>query len=251
MSLFQDRCEQIRARVQALVAQARDLWSVDLSKTAVRFDLRGSTAGQAGLRYGQMFLRFNQQMIMNDAWEHLIQETVPHEVAHLVCFANPKLGRNHDLGWKMVCRKLGGQGTRCHSELVEFARGKTFYYTTSTGYTAAVSEQIHRKIQNGQSRFFRDRSRGVINKTCAWSTERPGVESRAVKPAVTPLQPAKPQIPNLPANGTSKAARVRELIAQARRHGHDQLYVIQWAQEELGMSRALAATYVKNNWFKV
>jgi predicted SprT family Zn-dependent metalloprotease len=44
--------------------------------------------------------------------EEVNLQTVPHEIAHFVCFAK-KLGKNHDKGWKGVCIALGGCGRGC------------------------------------------------------------------------------------------------------------------------------------------
>lgn len=47
------------------------------------------------------------------------------------------------------------------------------------------------------------------------------------------------------------ADRVREQIRAAKDAGNDAATVVQWAQEVLGMARAQAQVYVKNNWQKV
>lgn len=259
MNLFHERCVKLEVKVANLIEQARSLWGVELQNVAVRFDLRGRTAGQAGIRRGGMFLRFNQQMMLNDCWDSLINDTAPHEVAHLVCYAAPALGRRHDAGWARVCRMLGGTGNRCHEELVEFAKGPTYYYTTSTGYTAAVSPAIHCKIQGGQARYFRDPSKGTVNSACAWTTVRPSVEARAQAQAamsdrpVEFVQVAKPvEQPVIVLSnkfaGQSKADQVRAEIRRVQAASGTVEAVVAWAVSELGMTRALARTYVRNNW---
>lgn len=49
----------------------------------------------------------------------------------------------------------------------------------------------------------------------------------------------------------TKADRVRECIAQVKAQGGDLAAVVAWAVEQLGMPRAQAVTYAKNNWNKV
>jgi len=115
---MQAQIEAIRARVQQCIALAEDKFTIKMPKVDVRFDLTGRAAGMACMRYGQFSLRFNKNHIKlgGKTFEHLLNDTVPHEVAHTVCQAFPRMGRNHDAGWKRVCIALGGNGSRCYSE---------------------------------------------------------------------------------------------------------------------------------------
>ena len=162
-----DRINQINSKLWKLITRANAIFGIELPHIAVNFDLRGRSAGQA-IRRGYVYtVRFNRDMIMNDGWEHIINETVPHELAHIICFVNPNLGRNHDAGWTRVCRLLGGSGERCHKEVVTYAKGKTYIYTTSTGHTVSMSAIRHRKVQNGGTYICRERGR--IDRTCQYS----------------------------------------------------------------------------------
>ena len=240
---MQERFEQVRSKIAALVLQANTLYDIELPNIDVRFDLRGRAAGQAGRRYGQFFMRFNRDMIANDkSWQHMINDTVPHELAHIVCFFKPTLGRNHDHGWKSVCRALGGTGERCHNEQVVYAKGNTYHYRTTLGHTVTVSERIHRNLQKGST--YTVRGKGKLNRECEYELYR----------AATPkLEPKR----KLPVGDVSEGARmsksyqVRHSIARAKREGWQRASVVQWAVEYLGMSRSLARTYVNNNWDKV
>jgi len=151
-----ERIEQVRKRCTEVIANIKTLYGIDCSNVQIRFDLRGRVAGMAGCRFNffggstfDHFVRFNVDMIANDSYDHIINDTVPHEFAHIVCYMNPLLGRNHDAGWKKVCMALGGSGERCHSEKVSYAKGKTFQYLTTVGRLVTVSENRHRKIQSG------------------------------------------------------------------------------------------------------
>jgi len=86
---MQAQIEQIKARVQECIAIAEDKYSIKLPKVDVRFDLKGRAAGQAGMQYGRFFLRFNRNHIQlgGQTFSHLLNDTVPHEVAHFVCFS--------------------------------------------------------------------------------------------------------------------------------------------------------------------
>jgi hypothetical protein len=72
-------------------------------------------------------------------------------------------------------------------------------------------------------------------------------------PAVEPtlkLSGNKVSVPLKQKHTGSKADAVRARIADAKRNAEHMDIVVLWAVSELGMSVALAKTYVKNNWAK-
>jgi len=250
---MQDKIQQVRNKVIELVAFANQHYSTTLPAVAVTFDLKGRSAGQARLQKGIYQLRFNLEMMRGSGWDHIIKDTVPHEVAHLVCFNKPSLGRNHDWGWRSVCVKLGGSGERCHTEEVVFGKGRTFEYTSHSGRTIKLSEIRHNKIQQGQIYTFRNA--GKVDRHCAHRVV--GIGGRVLQtttPAATTVHtPAA--ISSIPKEHIvlgvgSKADQVRARIRQAKQNGEDLYAVVNWAVANLGMTRALATTYAKNNWSK-
>ena len=174
-----NKIAQVVNRVDQLFKISKELFDVDLSETVVRFDLRGRVAGYATLtkqegQRDQLSLRFNTDMMQNGGLDTIINDTVPHEISHLICMLRPELGRNHDRGWQTVCRMLGGSGSRTHNQPVVYAKGRTYLYTTTTGHQVALSEQRHRKVQTGSIYSVRDK--GFLNAQCDY-------ELYAVKPA--------------------------------------------------------------------
>ena len=259
------RKAEVLAKVAELTQLANIRYNMQLPKVAVHFDLHGRAAGMACHKWGAYIMRFNVGMMEGDGWDHLINDTVPHELAHIVCFVNPRLGRAHDLGWKSVCVTLGGNGKRCHDEAVVYAKGRTYAYTSSTGHVIHLSEQRHSRVQRGGNLCYRG-GKGTVNKQCAY--EIVGVNGRVVKPnagaaptaVVAPVaQPValpKVAIPkSVPVAkldaGASNADKVRAQIRAVKQAGQDQEVVIQWAQIVLQMKRTLARAYVVNNWNKV
>lgn len=244
--MFAERCQEVRAKIARFIAKYEaDHPGQKVPQCDIRFDLRGRAAGQAGRRGWNYFMRFNKDMMMNAGWDHLITDTVPHELAHVICFANGS-DRAHGLFWKRTCRELGGSGERCHEEAVTYAKGRTFVYTTSTGHTVNLSEVKHRRIQQGAGYTFKDRSKGRLDRTCAYSLLG---STTVVTPAVSPKQvPVQPKPVQSRDYGTSKADLVRGRIMQAKRDGEGSSVVVNYAVTVLGMSLSLAKTYVKNNW---
>jgi len=248
--MLQERTQQVRSKVAELITRANQIYRITLPTIDIRFDLRGRAAGIAGRDFRGYYMRFNTDMMQNSSWDHLINDTVPHELAHIVCFFNPQLGRNHNPGWSRVCRQLGGSGQRCHKEQVTYANGNTYYYTTSTGHTVALSVVRHRKVQKGGSYRFRD-GKGTVDRTSPYTTRRPAEnQPRMQMAAQTPSE--RPAVSTAENTGVSKAdqvrIKIRELKAQVGSEGYER--TIQWAVDNLGMTRSLATSYVKNNWNK-
>lgn len=119
------------------------LYNVD-----VRFNVRGQVGGRAGKRStGELYLEFNPEAVAK-YWDDMVKNTIPHEVAHLVCFANPKLGRNHNRGWQAICRRLGGSSNRCHSYVLEKAKKvRQFLYCNEQGNQQIFKTTRHNKMQ--------------------------------------------------------------------------------------------------------
>jgi len=166
-----NRFAAVREQVSQVISKASKLYGVVLTPE-IDFGLSGRVAGQAAARrvngvLTSQRLRFNRDVILGDDYEDLLNNTIPHEVAHLVCFARPELGNNHNPGWKRVCRSLGGTGNRCHNYDVKYAAG-TYRYIASCGTEVAISKILHRRIQQGQERRLR-RTGGILNNSCRWT----------------------------------------------------------------------------------
>lgn len=256
--MLQQRIQEVRARVAEVSKIALARYGVDLSDVKVLFDLKGRAAGMAGYKGGYFYVRFNTQMMMNDGWNHLLNDTVPHELAHSVCYKNPMLGRKHDMGWKSVCRALGGNGERCHKEAVVYAKGKTYRYTTTTGFETNVSETVHNKIQRGCN--YRVRGQGQLTNACAYQLvavsgrevvgQKVAAKAPSTAPVVAPKVAATKVAPRT--DGTvSKADIVRQIIKLAKQTGVGQERVIDAVVAQLQFKRQLARAYVLNNWDKV
>lgn len=260
-----DRFAEITRKTQEVLARAEKLYGVKINPS-IAFNLRGRVAGWAGCRFcrvtrqaTQFTLRFNQDLINGKHFEDMRDETVPHEVAHLVCYARPDLGRKHDAGWRRVCIALGGNGNTRHDyDVVPVGGG--FTYRATCGREITVSALIHRKIQAGQTRILK-RSKGRINRDCAWAPHgqplphkpslAPVVLDRVVSVVRTapPAPVARPVAAvQAPVGGGSWADRVRAVIRRARAEGRGPDWVVQHAINDMGMKPTSARNCVKANW---
>lgn len=256
---MQERIEQIKAKVAECVAAAEQRFGITMPSIAIRFDLRGRAAGQAGKRYGQHYLRFNREHIAlgGQTWDHLLNDTVPHEVAHVVCYAFPQYGRAHDSGWKRVCLALGGNGKRCYSaeDAPEAAAAaRPYIYITTLGHEVRVTKVVHSKIQRGAT--YTAKGKGQLTAQCQYNymaapvADKPLVLSN--KKVEVPIAKPKTAYVERPANnGSNKATAIRLRIALAKARGEMKHDVVLYGVQALGMTKALASAYVKNNWDKV
>lgn len=164
LELARKRANEVVIRCKEIFALAAKLYNVDLSKVHIRFDLKGRAAGQARQKYGVYSIRFNRHMLTNDGWDHLYNETIPHEIAHIVCYMRRELGHNHDAGWRRVCIALGGSGARCHNEEVVNGKGYTYECITSTGKTVRLGDKYYKRLQQTGRLTYKDYRIGFITK---------------------------------------------------------------------------------------
>jgi predicted SprT family Zn-dependent metalloprotease len=265
---MQTQMEQIIARCKETFAKAAALYGLDLSKVSIRFDLKGRAAGMAGARGNifarTYFMRFNRDMLTREAFDHVLNETVPHEVAHIVCFMNPKLGSNHNAGWARVCRQLGGTGETRHSEEVVYGKGRTFEYVTTNGNKVRLSEQRHAMVQNGGSLKYRN-NLGTVNQFCVYTIvgyqgktlANPTMGRAPTLPAPSNTGPTRPSFAapapaasNLaPAfnRGESKASIARAIMLSGYKGGQTFQDIIDAIMAATGHDRNLSRAYFKNN----
>lgn len=265
--------EQIKAKVAAVLALAATKYSLNMSNVRVSYNLSGRVAGYAGCRVNRMtgetsdhFLKFNHDMITRNDPEVLrdmVEDTVPHEIAHIVCYMNRALGRNHDGGWQRVCIALGGTGNRTHDNEIVFGRGVTYEYTTSNGNKVRLNERRHKHVQAGGTLRYK-RNLGSVTQGCAYSIvgnqgrtlAAPIVKNADHAPVAVPV--ARPVvIPRatvpVPAQlqGQSKAAISRQLMAAGYRRNDTYETIIAALMAVNGYTRQLARGTFKANAARV
>lgn len=250
---MQEKMKQVEAKVAECIKLAEKTFGIKMPKVDVRFDLRGRAAGIAGCmnRFGSnptYYLRFNREHMAlgGKSWDHIINDTVPHEVAHTVCQAHFRLGKNHNSGWKAVCFALGGNGQRCYSDAdapEAIAKAKPYVYITTAGREVRVSPTVHKKIQRGASYRYRG-GLGTVSSACEYKHSTTPTVSKPVEKATKPA--TKTVTKKTVSNNGSKADQIRAKI----KLGWSFDEVVDFGVNELGMKRTLAKTYTTNNWNK-
>lgn len=148
-------------RTNELINQAKLIFNIELPDVEIKLNLNGVNAGLACKKNNKYSVHFNSDMIHNDSLMNIIKDTIPHELAHIICMVT-KWGKNHDNTWKNVCKKLGGTGNRIHNEKFSYAHGN-YEYQLSTGEKICLSKIRHNRIQNGSMYY---KGNNIITKEC-------------------------------------------------------------------------------------
>jgi SprT protein len=250
--------QAIEDRVNQCIKTAEAQFGITMPKVYIRFDLKGRAAGMAVKRGDFYTLRFNAQHIRlgGQTYEHLLNDTVPHEVAHTVCQAFPKFGKNHDAGWKQVCKALGGNGQRCYGEddaPEAIAAARPYVYITTAGHECRVTKVVHSKIQQGTNYVMKG-GKGKLTRECQYNymtAPKPAVVHTKEVPVGTLILGTSTVSVPVKHPTVKNTATNADLIRTMIRNGWTDEQIINRAITELGMKTALAKTYIKNNRNKV
>jgi SprT protein len=209
--------ETFKTLVRKCLTRAGEQYGLEeqMKNVKIRLDIRGyRCAGQAVRKGFQFSVRFHPDAIMKH-WDDMVNNTIPHEVAHTVCQMNPTLGKNHDAGWKRVCRRLGGDDSRTHDmKFGEKPNRKQCWYRTSTGFLTELGPIRHSKLQSGgRLASYRMRGQGTITASGFVGHTKPG-ESQPLPEMEMAASTSIPEqlTTQAPAKNGSKAAIAREYI---------------------------------------
>ena len=237
-----NRFQQMTHKVQDLFNRARMLYGLDLTKTEVNFRLRGRIAGKAVCRHCLVTetktyrVMFNKKLIQGQYFDDMLVNTTAHEVAHIVCMMDPRLGKDHDEGWRRVCIALGGDGSERHTYEVEYAGGN-YIYTTSLGYDVVISSNRHSRIQKGK--IYKVKGKGMLNRACAWRKQSSPTPTAQITP--------KSAVPAQRERAGSYVSQIREWIRNQRPRGVTQQELILRAVG-MGMRPSSARAAVVGCW---
>jgi SprT protein len=113
--------KELQLRIETVVLEcltmAQKKWGEDkVNKIPdIRYDTVGKAAGQALYNFvdGKCYIRINP-VLLNENVDYCINQTVPHEIAHLVAYMVFGRVRPHGIHWEAVMRTFGKPAKRCH-----------------------------------------------------------------------------------------------------------------------------------------
>lgn len=241
--IFDAFTAQCRAKLREAVTKFG--CTFDPEKVVIALDVRGRSVGQARLcRATNVYsMRFNPEAILKYG-DLMTDDTIPHEIAHLVCFNLRHLGKNHDDGWKRVCRMLGGDDSRTHDMVLTPAKvSDKFLYRLPSGREIELGPKYHRNIQRGLKDYWMRSPREAIKKT-HWVDYNNQPPMEAVFTPPTPgLNIIKADVPAMPAHGSKREKA--EAIYKANKH-LARKDVIDLFVRHAEMTKAGAVTYYQN-----
>lgn len=232
--------EEFTKHVRAKLEEAVQRFGVkiDPNDVDVEYNINGRCAGRAIHRNGKYTLQFNAEAIEKH-WDEMVKDTIPHEVAHLVCFAAPIFGKNHDHGWKRVCRTLGGDDSRTHDMILTGSRDsvRRRYNYVVEGHPIKVGPKHHAAIQNGR----------IVNATIdgrtfrVWPSCYQGSMDEHIRTADN-----KQVSRQVSAGVTGSTKRDRALAVYRSHRNKTRAEIISMFIGEVGLTPAGAATYYQN-----
>ena len=142
--------ERLNDRVEACYQLAEDFFKQPFKRPQVSLKLRGLKAGVAHLQ--QNLLRFNEQLYRANT-EHFLQQTVAHEVAHLVAHQlyGPRI-QPHGEKWQLIMRGVYElPPDRCHNyEVVRRQANRYIYRCKCPEQEFPFTGQRHALVRKGR-----------------------------------------------------------------------------------------------------
>jgi len=147
---LQHRAERLTTKLRDLAARHFD---TELATPSVRFDLRGTSAGQVRITdRGDCLIRYNAHLLERHP-QAFLSQTVPHETAHLVVFSlfgprTPPHGRE----WRAIMALFGASPERCHNYRVDGLQVRHLrrYDYRCACRTHQLTSIRHNRIRSGQ-----------------------------------------------------------------------------------------------------
>ena len=154
---------QFIAKVHEVMQKANEMYNIDI-KLDVQVNIRGSRiAGCAERKLGVYRVRLNPLFCQQQP-EDMMNDTIPHEIAHIVCFAL-KCDDGHGPKWKKIAKSLGSTGQRtCDLKIID--PKKTYYYVVfANGAKVDIGQVRYNQVMAGK-KTYTHKVHGKINKDC-------------------------------------------------------------------------------------
>ena len=149
-----DRQTAVESQITKYLDIAEKHWDRKFNRPDVKYDLKGHTGGWA---IGGHTIRLNYDILTDDRYyQDMVNQTVPHELAHIVVHQMWPKASAHGEHWQHVMSVFGKPADRCHQyETKAVKKHKKFSYTcTCPGRTYELGSARHNRAQTGQRRYY-------------------------------------------------------------------------------------------------
>lgn len=115
------------AKMNETLAKCQRYYKMPLPTVELIFKQMGHSAGQALYNplTGEATIHINPDYLENH-YESMLNQTMPHEVSHIVASFVHRKNCGHGPLWKMVCTWAGIPATRCHQYSLEGVKVKQY-----------------------------------------------------------------------------------------------------------------------------
>ena len=149
---------QVAHRVQWCLQKATERYGHDYPFPTIDYGLRGTTAGRADRRSWTVYI--NLGLLLENV-EDMIENTVPHEVAHLIADdLDYRAGvyftrKPHGWRWQNVMHTFGLDPTRCHNydttnvKIKKAPKPKFIWVCSGCGAQMVLGPKRHRNMMSG------------------------------------------------------------------------------------------------------
>lgn len=179
------------AKTLEVMQKANELYNLNI-KLDVKVKVRGSRiAGVAERKYGTYRIRLNPLFCQQHP-EDMLNDTIPHEVAHIVCFAL-NCDDGHGKKWKEIAKSLGCSGERTHSLKIVDPNKTCYFAVFSNGEKIDIGATRYNRVMKGAK--FRCKH-GQINKETKFEITKPNLKEavKAVKAEAKAVAPKAREI---------------------------------------------------------
>jgi|GEM_PF-3404077 len=148
---------------QAKARQLFPAFTLQDEDLPIVFTQSGRVAGMAK-RKGDIYnIEFNVEAILRD-WEEMVNNTIPHEMAHIVDMFLHGGRSSHGPRWQSIAYALGCNPRRTHNiPLTKARRPRRYLYIASCGTQIELGSRHHRRVSKGET-FIVKKTGGSIRK---------------------------------------------------------------------------------------
>lgn len=154
---------EINQAIEAAFQKAEAAFGRKFDRAKVSTQMRSGAdrAGDACIR--TRTIRINREIYARNP-SHVLNETCPHEVAHIVAVDLYGMQAwNHGRYWQHVMRKLGKDPKRCHNLVTQSFLRRPIYQCNCCNKQIEVSPATHGRLIRGKSVLKSCKCRGKFN----------------------------------------------------------------------------------------